>query len=269
MSHHPPVPLAVRRRRVVFVLVPLVLLITGAHAYQAIEQGGLTTAAVLPPLLSLILIGGVLGGVLWWTGRAEAAPGGLDPAAVKRRLRLFGVIGAIGAGLSTLAAVLGATVGRPRTAPAPFVGEGLSVASAPLRLALAIPADWERLPVPAQPGLDFAVQHPGSATVLSGAVLPNDDGDFDVDATLKQMLEGRRAKWGELLDIEWGDEPLAGGRARTLALTFVRADGRRRIKVLFARRGAHSLDFDCAGPEASFAECAKQCRAVLDRIEVR
>jgi hypothetical protein len=264
-----PVPLAVRRRRAVLILVPVVLLVTGAHAYDAIRKEGLTVGAVVPILLSLILIGAILAGVLWWIGRAEAAPGGLEPEAAKRRARVFTGIGVAGAGVSALAAVLGATVARPRSAPAPFVGEGLHVASAPLHLALTVPADWERLPVAAQPGLDFVVQHAASGTVLSGAVLPNDDGDFDVDATLKAMLEGRRAKWGELFDVQWGHEQVAGRPARTLALTLVRADGRRRIKVIFSRRGAHSLDFDCAGPEGSFAESEKRCREVLDRIEAR
>ncbi len=256
-----------RRRRLPLLIVSATLiLVTGAHTYMAIKEHGPTAEAIVPPVISLILLGGVVTGVMWWLGRAESAPGGRDPSAVNRRLKIFAVIGAVGLGLSTLATVVSATLGRAKVPPAPFLGDALDVRSDRVHLALTIPAEWERVPMPAQPGLDFAVQHLPSATVLSGAVLPNDEGDFDVDATLKGMLEGRRAKWGELSDIQWAEEPLAGGRARTLAFTIVRADGRRRLKVLFAQRGAYSLDFDCAGPEASFAESVKQCRDVLDRI---
>ena len=83
------------------------------------------------------------------------------------------------------------------------------------------------------------------------------------------MLEGRREKWGQLFDEQWGSEAIGGAETRTLALTIQRADGRVRTKLWLGRKGPYRFGFTCSGPEATFAESAKQCRELLDRVEAR
>ena len=51
--------------------------------------------------------------------------------------------------------------------------------------------------------------------------------------------------------------------------TIQRPDGRVRTKLWLGRKDPYRVGFTCAGPEATFAESATQCRDVLDHFEAR
>jgi hypothetical protein len=145
--------------------------------------------------------------------------------------------------------------------------EGSRVISVPLGLALTLPAPWEPKVMPAQPGVDFAAVHPPSGTFFAGYALVPESGASGVEATLREVLEGRRKKWGQLFDEQWGDEIVAGLKARWLAFTIERPDGRVRTKLWMADKGPYAIGFNCAGPESTFAESGRECRMLLDRTE--
>ena len=256
-----------KRRRVAFgILFVIVLAISGAHLREGLVEHGVSAEAIVPPVLGLVLIGLVFAGVARWTRRSEAQPGGTTPEAAARRTKLFVGIGVGGAALSALATVLSTVTATP-PAPPRFHLEGSRVTSVPLGLALTVPASWEPVDLPASPELDFAFQHPSTGTFFAGNSIVVERRDEDLDATLRVVLDGRRAKWGQLFDEQWGSEVVGGIRTRTLALTIQRPDGRVRTKLWLGPKGPYRVGFTCAGPEATFAESEKQCREVLDRFE--
>jgi hypothetical protein len=263
-----PVLLAKRRRVAFGILFVAVLAITGGHLYEGIQQHGVSAEAIVPPVFGLVLVAVIFAAVLRSTRRAEARPGGATPEARARRMKVFAALGVGGASLSALATVL-STVGAPKPAPPQFHREGNRVTSIPLGLALTAPPSWEPVAVEAQPGVDFALQHPASGSFLAGYGLVAEHDGEDLDATLREVLEGRREKWGQLFDEEWGGETIGKASTRTLALTIQRADGRVRTKLWLGRVGPYRFGFTCSGPEAVFAESAKQCRELLDRFEAR
>jgi hypothetical protein len=261
-----PVILAKRRRVAFGILFVIVLVITGAHLAEGLKQHGVSAEAIVPPVLGLVLIGGIFAGVLHFTRRAEAQAGGATPEARARRMKIFVALGVGGASLSALATVL-SNVTTPRPAPPRFHLEAGRVTSVPLGLALTIPPSWEPVAVDAQPGIDFALQHPATGTFLGGYGVVADREDDELDATLRAVLEGRREKWGQLFDERWGSEAIGGAETRTLSLTIQRPDGRVRDKLWLGRKGPYRFGFSCAAPEATFAASEKQCRELLDRVE--
>jgi hypothetical protein len=263
-----PVLLAKRRRVAFGVLFVVVLVITGAHLREGVAQHGVSAEAIVPPVATLVLVAGIFAGVLHWTRRAEAQAGGTTPEARARRTKVFVALGVGGASLSALATVLSNLTATP-PAPPRFHREDSRVTSVPLGLALTVPPSWEPVAVDAQPGMDFALQHPASGTFFAGYGLVAERAEDDLDATLRAVLEGRRDKWGQLFDEEWGNEAVGRARTRTLSLTVQRSDGRVRTKLWLGREGPYRVGFNCSGPEATFAESAKQCRDLLDRFETR
>ena len=268
MSPLDPATLAKRRRIALGILAAAVLAISGGHLYEGVKANGVSAAAIVPVVLGLVLVAAILGGVLHFTTRAEAQPGGASPEARQRRLRISLMIGGAGAALSALATVASTFV-APRAAPPEFHVTDRRISSAPLGLALTFPVPWELAPIAPQPGVDFVLSHPPTGTALSGYGLVAQPSDTDVDATLREVLEGRRAKWGGVFDEQWGDEKVGGLRARTLTFSIPRPEGRVRNKLWLARKGPYGVGFNCAGPDPTFAESEQQCRAALDRIEAR
>ena len=263
-----PATIAKRRRVAFAILFVLALVICGAGLRDDIKAHGVSVGVFVPAVFSLVLLAAIVGGVLRWTAKAEAQPGGATPEAARRRRNIFIAVGVAGASLSGLATVL-QTVTAPRPAAPAFHLDGGRVSSIPLGLALTLAAPWEPAAVPAQPGVDFAVQHPPSGTVLTGYGLVLEPGDTDDEATLRTVLEGRRQKWGAIFDAQWGEELVGGLRAKTVAMTIQRPDGRVRTKLWLAHKGPYGVGFNCAGPEPTFADGDQQCRALLDRIEAR
>jgi hypothetical protein len=258
-----------KRRRVAFGIVGIVVLaITGGHLYEGLKEHGPSAEAIVPPVLGLILIAGIFAGIRHAQRRSEAQPGGTTPAAARRRRNVLVALGVGGACLSALATV-GQTLTAPRLDAPKFHAEGSRVSSTPLGLAFTLPAPWEPMTLAGQPDLDFAAQHAPSGTFFTGNAVILESREASLDATLREVLEGRRKKWGQLLDEQWGDDRVGGTPARTLAITVQRPDGRVRSKLWLLHKGPYGASFTCAGPSITFGESEKQCRMVLDGVEAR
>jgi len=253
----------------VFVLLAIAIVMSAFNVYRGVKEEGFNTSTVLPPILALLLACGIVAGVLAWVrkgnawrdaaGLAHSGPGGATLLA----------IAAGGVALSALAGALAPSGGEKGTAAPPELQvEGRRVTSRPLGLVLDLPAEWERVDVPVQPGANFAVRHAPTNTVLGGFALTVDR-PSSLDATLQLMLDQRRAKYGSISDVAWGEERVGDLRARTVAFTVIMGPaGPMRILMWTAASGPYAVGFSCAGPAPAFAASEAKCRSTLAPITI-
>jgi hypothetical protein len=250
---------ASRRNRLVALLV-LVLLIAGTQLYMGITEHGVTAVGVVSPLLTLLVATVIIVGVFRWVAK--------DPIRARGKWKTFALIGAGGAALSAVASVLGSsTKASPTDLPDPkFHVEGRRVFSGPLGYELTIPEPWTQLDIPAQPGADFAFRHAQSGAALGGYALVPDRANASIDATLNQVLDEKRKKWGGVDDVQWGNESISSIRARTLAFTFTVNHRPVRVKQWITKTGSYIAGFTCGGAVPTFSDSEALCRDVLTRI---
>jgi hypothetical protein len=185
----------------------------------------------------------------------------------RRRTHILIGIALAGFGIST---ILMRRVSEAKSNDAAnFVLAGERATSTALGLSLQVPATWTRLVIPAQAGVDFAVQDATGIRFAAQGYAP--EASAKVEPTLQLMLDNKRKQHGELRDVQWGDESIATLKARTLTFTIAQTpNGPARTKVWTLVRGPYWASFHCGGPEPVFAaQGEKLCRQLLDRIKLQ
>lgn len=237
-------------------LIPFVLLafVTMAQVHTGVSIHGLTTVALVPPLIGFVVVTAVLYAV-YLRVRAKAEEESIPP----QRLGFFLAVGVMGFVLSAAAGLMTKSVDKasPDQGLSPaFRGEGMRLSSSPLGMALTVPPGWTRS---SGKEVDFALVEPGGAVLSGFAITPSPGASLD--SNLREML-ARRGAAGE---VAWGEEALANERAKTVVFT----EGKARTKIWLARRGPYLVGFSCSGGEAVFADAQGRCRTALDGLEAR
>jgi len=252
----------------VFVLLVAMCMMSTLKVYRNVTADGFHASSVLPPILALMLACGVVAGVLAWLRKGNAWRDAAGLAHGGPRAITLLAVAAGGAVLSALAGAAARDGGRHGNIASPELEvDGRRVTSRALGLTLDLPDDWERLDVPSQVGTNFIVRHASTNTVFGGFALTVDR-PSSLDATLQMMLDQKRAKYGAIDEVAWGEDRLGELRVRTVAFTFTGPNVPQRNLLWAGATGPYAFGFTCSGAATTFAGSEAKCRSTLSTITV-